>query len=148
MTTAIAPVYRFDVEVEGDDEFKRYLQRILNEHHETAYPLMEVPKSKRFMIRVTDEAGVVVGGALIWAYWGWLDFSLIALEKKVRGRGLGRQLMAVIEEKAREEGCTRIRVEAFEHEVGFYQRMGFRVVGQLEDYPEGHSYYWMRKDLQ
>jgi hypothetical protein len=56
--------------------------------------------------------------------------------------------MAVIEEKARQEGCTRIRVETFGSELGFYQRMGYRIVGHLEDYPEGYSYYWLRKDLQ
>jgi GNAT superfamily N-acetyltransferase len=147
MTLVTEPDYKFAVEVEGDDGFKRYLQGILNEHHETAYPLMEVPKSKRFMIRVTDEQDQAVGGALVWAYWGWLDVSLVALKKEVRGCGLGRQLMAVIEEKAREQGCTRMREETFEHEVGFYQSLGYRIVGHLEDYPEGYSYYWMRKDL-
>ncbi|MBN2393105.1 MAG: GNAT family N-acetyltransferase, partial [Anaerolineae bacterium] len=62
--------------------------------------------------------------------------------------GLGRRLMEAIEQKAREENCSRLRVECFGNEVGFYQKMGYRIVGQLEDYPMGHSYYWMRKDLQ
>lgn len=146
MTTVGKTDYRF-VECEGDDEFKRDLQGILNEHHETAYPLMEVPESERFMVRVVDENDQVMGGALVWAYWGWLDVSLVALDRKTRGRGLGRQLMAVIEEKARERGCTRARVETFEREVGFYQRLGYRIVGCLEDYPEGCNYYWLCKDL-
>jgi GNAT superfamily N-acetyltransferase len=109
---------------------------------------MEVPQSRRFMIRVTDAQGQVVGGALFWAYWGWLDVSLVALEKQVRGRGFGRRLMAIIEAKAREEGCTKLRVETFGQELGFYQHLGYQIVGQLEDYPEGHSYYWLRKDLE
>lgn len=141
------PGYTIAVQIAEDDEFKRDLQRILNEHHKTAYPLMEVPETRKFMIRVTDEKGSVLGGALFWAYWGWLDVSLVALKKEVRGQGLGQQLMAMIEAKARDEGCSRMRVETFGGEVGFYQRLGFRIVGQLEDYPEGYSYYWMRKDL-
>lgn len=83
----------------------------------------------------------------MWAYWGWADISLLALEPKVRGRGLGRQLMRAIENKAQEEGCNRIRVETFGNELGFYQMMGYRIAGYLEDYPEGYSYYWLRKDL-
>ena len=56
--------------------------------------------------------------------------------------------MAMIEDKAREEGCTRIRAESFEQETfGFYRRPGYRIVGQLQDYPEGYNYYWLRKDL-
>jgi GNAT superfamily N-acetyltransferase len=139
--------YDFAVQPADDGEFKRYLQGILNEHHQTAYPLMEVPETRRFMVRATDEQGAVVGGALLWAYWGWLDVGLVALQKECRGRGLGRRLMAAIEEKARQEGCHRLRVETFGSELGFYQRMGYRIVGRLTDYPEGHSYYWLRKDL-
>lgn len=147
LTTTAAAGYRLAMVHEGADEFKGYLQGILNEHHQTAYPAMEVPQSERCVVRVTDDQGQVVGGALFWTYWGWLDVSLMALEPQVRGRGVGRQLMAAIEEKARAEGCTRFRVETFEHELGFYQRLGYRIVGHLEDYPEGTSYYWLRKDL-
>ena len=55
--------------------------------------------------------------------------------------------MAFIEDKARQENCTRLRTETFENELGFYQKMGYRIVGHLEDYPEGYDYYWLRKDL-
>jgi GNAT superfamily N-acetyltransferase len=137
----------FTVETDDGDAFKRYFQDILNEYHASAHPSMQVPESKRFLIRVTDETGETVGGALIWVYWGWLDVSVLALEPHVRGRGVGRQLMHVIEDKAREEGCARLRVEAFEEEAGFYQNLGYRIVGCPEDYPEGFAYYWMRKDL-
>lgn len=139
--------YSVSAEVDSGDGHKRYLQGILNAHHEAAYPLMEVPRSKQFAIRVANAEGRMVGGALIWAYWGWVDVSLVALEPEVRGQGLGRRLMAAIEDKAREEGCLRLRVEAFGGELGFYKRMGYRVVGELEDYPEGYTYYWLRKDL-
>jgi GNAT superfamily N-acetyltransferase len=145
--TTTAAGYRLTVVREGADEFKRYLQGILNEYHRTAYPAMDVPQSQRFVVRVTDDQDQVVGGAMVWAYWGWLDVSLMALEPQVRGLGVGRQLMAAIEDKAREEGCTRLRVETFAHELGFYQRLGYRIVGHLEDCPEGTSYYWLRKDL-
>jgi len=139
--------YHFSLEEESGDEFKRYLQGILNAHDE-AFPAMQAPKAKRFIVRVADENGDVVGGAIIWTYWGWLEIELLALEKQVRGRGLGRQLMKLIEDKAREEGCTRTRTEAFDYQaLGFYRKLGYRVVGQLEDYPEGYTYYWMRKDL-
>ena len=140
--------YDFTMQITEDDGFKHYLQGILNDYHKTVYPRMEVPKSKKYSFHVTDGKGSVVGGALIWVYWNWLEISLIALEKEVRGNGLGRQLMAMIEEKARQENCKWSRVETFENELGFYQKMGYRIVGHLEDYPQGHHYYWMRKDLQ
>jgi GNAT superfamily N-acetyltransferase len=147
MTTTIGSEYTFSIEAGGDDTFKRYLQQILNEYHAEVHPTMTTPQSKRFTIRVTDQEGQGMGGAIVWTYWGWLEISVLALEKQARGQGLGRQLMARIEELAQKEGCTRARVEAFEHETGFYQRLGYQVLGCLEDYPEGHNYYWLRKDL-
>ena len=63
---------------------------------------MEVPRSRRFVIRVIDEQDQVVRGAQMWAYWGWADISLRGLEQKARGRGLGRQLMQAIENKAQD----------------------------------------------
>jgi GNAT superfamily N-acetyltransferase len=148
MAAALNYSYTFTMEIDEGDEFKHYLQRILNEYHETAYPLMEVPKSKQYKIRVLDTNNQVVGGALMWAYWGWVDVSLLALEKEARGRGLGRKLLNIIEAKALDEGCKRLRVETFGNELEFYQKMGYRIVGQLEDYPPGYDYYWLRKDLE
>jgi len=148
MTTETGqPEYTITVEVEGDDEFKRCLQRILTEYHEEAHPLMEVPQSERIAIRVTDDENQVVDRAFLWARWGWLDISLLALDKGVRGQGLGGRLTTLAERKAREEGCPRVLVETLEDGVSFYQGLGYRIARQLEDYPEGYSYYWTHKDL-
>ena len=139
--------YDVTVQEEEGDAFKHYLQGIMNEYHE-AFPAMQVPKSRRFILRATDDKGDIVGGAIIWIYWNWLEISLLALEKEVRGQGLGRRLMRVMEDKARAEGCTKARVEAFGHQaLGFYQKLGYQIVGKLEGYPEGFDYYWLRKGL-
>jgi GNAT superfamily N-acetyltransferase len=148
VTANLPDQYAFTLQQETSDAFKRYLQGILNQYHESAYPRMRVPESKQFVIRVHDPKGKVVGGAILYAYWGWLEISLLALEAEARGQGLGRRLMARIEDLARREGCTRIRTESFEREAfGFYRKLGYQIVGHLQDYPEGYSYYWLRKDL-
>ncbi|MBN1658311.1 MAG: GNAT family N-acetyltransferase [Anaerolineae bacterium] len=147
MTTNVGYGYAFSIDSGGDDALKRDLQQMLNEYHAEVYPAMTTPQSRQITIRVTDQEGQLVGGAIVWIYWGWLEISVLALQKEVRGQGLGRRLMTEIEELARKEGCTRARVEAFERETGFYQHLGYEVLGCLEDYPEGYNYYWLRKDL-
>lgn len=147
MTTGSCGDYDIAVQEEEGDAFKHYLQDIMNEYDE-AFPGMQPPKSRRFIVRVKNDKDDVVGGAIIWIYWGWLDINLLALEKDVRGQGLGRCLISVMEDKARAEGCAKARVEAFGHQaLGFYQKLGYRIVGKLEDYPEGFDYYWLCKDL-
>jgi hypothetical protein len=70
--TTSAGHYPFVTQQETGDEFKPYLQGILNQYHEHAYPRMSVPQSKSYVIRVHDPSGTVVGGAILLTYWGWL----------------------------------------------------------------------------
>ncbi len=144
MTTAFCENYDFSMQEQDGDEFKLYLRELLNEADTSVQP----PKSRRFTVRVMDDKGDIAGGAIAWMYWGWLDISQLALEKEARGQGLGRRLMGAIEDKARAEGCSRARVEVFGHQaLGFYKKLGYRIVGKLKDYPEGFEYYWTCKDL-
>jgi ribosomal protein S18 acetylase RimI-like enzyme len=71
----------------------------------------------------------------------WLDAAF-------RGHGYGRAIMAVAEARAQERGCQYVLVKTWDFQArGFYERLGFHVVGELHDYPPGHSLYWMRKGL-
>ena len=52
------------------------------------------------------------------------------------------------EEEARRRGCRHAYTTTFSFQApGFYTRLGFRIVGQLADYPQGATYYWLRKDF-
>ena len=45
-------------------------------------------------------------------------------------------------------GCTRVFLQTYSFQAkDFYQKLGYQVVGQLDDYPPGQSFYWMRKEL-
>jgi GNAT superfamily N-acetyltransferase len=99
-------------------------------------------------IQVHDAQGQWVGGILAATYWNWLVIDVLALVDEVRGRGIGTQLMARVEAEARARGCTRAHTSTYAHQaLGFYQRRGYRIVGQMEDYPEGFTYYWLEKEL-
>ena len=46
-------------------------------------------------------------------------------------------------------GCTRAHTSTYAFQaLAFYQRHGYRVIGQLDDYPDGYTLYWLRKDLE
>jgi ribosomal protein S18 acetylase RimI-like enzyme len=71
----------------------------------------------------------------------WLCNSL-------RGQGIGRRLVSMAEAEARSRGCSRVWLRTFGFQArGFYEKLGYGVVGVLEDYPPGNELYWMRKDL-
>jgi ribosomal protein S18 acetylase RimI-like enzyme len=95
-----------------------------------------------------DVEGRLRGGLVASTYWGWLEIDDLWLDEGLRGRGYGRRLMAMAEEEARRRGCRRAGVRTFQFQArGFYERLGYRVVGVLEDYPPGSALFWMRRDF-
>ena len=97
---------------------------------------------------VTDDQGLLAGGLVAETYWGWLAIDHLWVAEALRGRGIARKLVEMAESRARYRGCTRAFLETFSFQArGFYEKLGYLVVGTLADYPPGENFYWMRKDL-
>ncbi len=141
------PAYRFVPSATADPDARKRIQAILRAHNEAVWPFRG-PDAHPLNVQVYDEQGGWVGGILSATYWGWLVIDVLALVKAVRGQGIGTALMAQVEAEARARGCTRAHTSTYAHQaLGFYQRRGYRIVGQMEDYPPGFTYYWLQKDL-
>jgi GNAT superfamily N-acetyltransferase len=99
-----------------------------------------------FLVR--DETGEVLGGLLgeIWA--AWLHVRTLALAAPARRRGFGTELMKRAELYAVERGCTDAFLDTFSFQARpFYEKLGYRVFGMLENHPVGHQHYFMTKQL-
>ena len=95
-----------------------------------------------------DEGGALVGG--VWGYvnWNWLFIGLVWLCDSLRGGGHGRQLMEMLEEKARERGCRYSHLDTFSFQARpFYEALGYEVFATLDDYPPGHQRFFLKKAL-
>ncbi len=93
--------------------------------------------------------GTVNGGVYAHINWQWLQVKLLWVSDAHRGTGLGVALMAKIENLAVERGCRQAHVDTFSFQARpFYERLGYRVFAELNDYPVGHSRYYLRKTLE
>ena len=62
--------------------------------------------------------------------------------------GLGRELLAAVEEQARERGCRWAKLNTWEFQApDFYDRCGYVTYGREIDFPPGHVNHLMRKEL-
>jgi GNAT superfamily N-acetyltransferase len=117
-------VSRYNRERAGDNQFKRLC----------------------FVVRGPGE--VIYGGILGETYWGWLYIDLLWVDERLRGRGFGRRLMETVEEAARQNGAAHAYLDTFSFQApDFYRRLGYRVFGQLPDFPPGQQRYFMTKTL-
>jgi ribosomal protein S18 acetylase RimI-like enzyme len=106
------------------------------------------PNAEPLNVRATGVSGQFAGGLVAQTYWGWVVIDVLAVEPEFRGRGLGTQLVRLTESTAVERGCIRAHTTAWAFQgFGFWQKMGYEAVGELEGYPDGHVLYWMRRDL-
>lgn len=99
-------------------------------------------------IYVLDGASRVVAGIVGRTVWSWLEVGVIWVDGQLRGRGLGRALLKRAEDEARQRGCIAARLSTWDFQApGFYEKLGYRLSGKLEDDPPGHTVFYFRKDL-
>ena len=97
---------------------------------------------------VRDDTGAVSGGLLGATYWSWFAIEILWLHENLRGRRIGTRLVTMAEEEATRRGARHAQVDTVDFQaLGFYQKLGYAVFGQLEDCPEGHTRYYLAKDL-
>ena len=78
---------------------------------------------------------------------GWLFIRYLWVSEALRGKGIGRKLMADAEARALERGCHSAWVDTFSFQApGFYPKLGYTVFGEL-DYPPGHKRIFLQKRL-
>ncbi|UFJ41704.1 GNAT family N-acetyltransferase [Brevibacillus humidisoli] len=71
----------------------------------------------------------------------------VAVMESERGTGLGRELMLAMEQTAREEGLTQLKLNAQCHAQRFYEKLGYQPVGDVFE-EAGIDHISMVKKLQ
>lgn len=103
-------------------------------------------QSLTFFIR--DAAGSITGGVHGNTGFGWLYISILWVKDLLRGKGCGTSLMEHAEREARERGCANAYLDTFSFQaLEFYEKLGYTVFAELEDFPPGQSRYFLRKKL-
>ena len=95
-----------------------------------------------------DAEGAIKAGIRFFTSYEWLFVQMLWIAEPYRRRGIGSRLIAEAEQAAREQGCRRAYLDTFTFQAPtFYERLGYREFGRLDDYPPGHSRIWLAKRL-
>lgn len=126
------------------EQIKAFNNNISEHHREIRQTGLET-----LDIIIRNESDEILGGLTADIYWGWLDINDLWVHESLRGQGFGRRLLTTAEAEGVKRGCRRVFLTTFSFQAkDFYERLGYRVVGRLDDYPPGHAYFWMRKDFE
>lgn len=90
----------------------------------------------------------ILGGLIGRTSLGLFFIDLIFLPDHLRGHGLGSKVMAAAEAEAKRRGCSAAVLYTITFQApGFYERLGYQVLGRIECRPPGHSRVCMTKSL-
>lgn len=90
----------------------------------------------------------LAGGLWAVTSYGWLSIQLFFLPEQLRGLGIGTKMLRMAENEARARSCHSAWLDTYEFQASeFYQRLGYKIFGQLENYPKGFSRFFMSKVL-
>ena len=107
-----------------------------------------VDDEKPIRLAVRDGDGKLVGGLRGVTGWRWLYVITLWIDEAYRKTGLGSRLMDMAEAEAVNRGCENACLSSYSFQAPeFYRRRGYEVFGKLEDYPAGHTMYFLRKRL-
>ncbi len=92
--------------------------------------------------------GAVAGGLWGRFYYDWLFIELIFVPEDRRGQDLGSALLAMAEAQARDWGAIGVWLDTFSFQaLGFYERKGFAVFGEIAEYPAPHRRFFLSKRI-
>lgn len=103
-------------------------------------------KTLCFVVR--NPEGQMIGGVIGETYWNWLYISLMWIKEEYRGQGLGQRLLALAEEEGQKRGAEHAYLDTFSFQAPeFYKKYGWRVFGELPNFPGPHTRTFMTKDF-
>ena len=120
--------------INGVDNFN-----IAETGHSAYYPV-------QYYLRGADDE--VLGG-LLGDIWGaWLHIKFVWVAEPARGHGHARAMVTAAENYAIKRGCRGAHLETFSFQARpMYEKLGYAVIGQVQDYPPGHTQYFMKKEF-
>lgn len=98
---------------------------------------------------IEDTNGEIIAGILSNMYcWNCIYIDVLWVKEEYRKDGLGTKLLKELEKIAKEKDCHLIHLDTFDFQAkDFYIRHGYEIFGVLDQCPENHKRYFMKKNI-
>ena len=133
---------RFQVSLGNDDDAEVIENGIAaySEAYEQKYERVD------YLKKLVDKDGNFMAGVIADAEKGGNGFvNALFVEEPLRRQGLGTVLLREAEKLAKENDASMVLTTAGDWNVGFFQKNGYLLRGELKDVPKGHDCYELYK---
>jgi putative acetyltransferase len=133
--------------LEDDEKHSAGLYPAESNHHLPLDALREA--HVRFLVGRNDDSRAVATGALV-LFGNWAELKRMWVVPEMRGRGISRAMLELMETNAREAGVRWLRLETGVENhaaLALYQRAGFTRCDPFGDYRPDPLSVFMQKQL-
>lgn len=107
-----------------------------------------VEKSRKLRLFLRTAEGELLGGLIGKIYRNALFVDKLFVEDNLRGQGWGERLLSRAESIAKKDGAAFAHLDTFSFQApDFYEKLGYKAFGILDDYPDGLKRYFYKKTL-
>ncbi|MCL1801880.1 MAG: GNAT family N-acetyltransferase [Promicromonosporaceae bacterium] len=130
---------------EASIDDRKVIDKGLTEYNQSKVPFGNYADISR-VIKLGDE--IIAGIIADISPWNILEIETLWVSEHYRQRGYAKALMDEVERLAKSMGSHLSQLDTFDFQAkSFYDELGYKVFGILEDHPKGHMRYYMSKKL-
>ena len=119
-----------------------------NREHSEYFGSYKDLKYDDFGFFAVDESDDIFGAIIGRVKLNWAHIDILWIDEELRNNGYSSALLAKAIDFAKEKNCIGIRTETFDKNAKeFYEYLGFKVVGEIKDFPPGHTEYILAKKI-
>jgi ribosomal protein S18 acetylase RimI-like enzyme len=98
--------------------------------------------------KIVDGDKIIAGIIARMYCWNIVYVDTLWVASNYRNNKYGSILLKEVENEARAKGAKLIHLDTFDFQAkDFYEKQGYSIFGKLEDCPENHCRYYMKKML-
>lgn len=129
-------------------EEQEYLDNLLGDYNAEQVPTTQQPLVVSLNYCLKDNGKIIAGINADMYMWNLLYIAILFVEKDYRHQKIGSFLINKVESEAKVLGAKLAHTDTFDFQAReFYIKHGFEVFGILDDCPEGHKRYYLKKRL-
>ncbi len=104
---------------------------------------------QNIVLEARNRKNKLVGGLSGDTQWKCLNVDMLWLDPAYRGKGWGTRLFKITQAKALQRGCRQVVARRYDFQApDFFKKLGFQTYSRIKDYPKGHSFLFLTKNLK
>lgn len=136
----------YKVNFSRDEDYRNFIEFKLKSFNDVFSPYHHKSRKEGYFsyfdVRLEEEKK---GGLVGMIYWNMMEIEDFYISQSHRKKGYGAHLLLKAIDIAHDKKLNYILLRTYSFQAkDFFYKFGFRVVGEITDYPPGESYYIMK----